>query len=57
MQGIEKDQLDQVIVQTYTYLSKAIATQGKTAMELNSSALVALVELRREVSADERDNG
>lgn len=54
MQGIDKDELDQVIAQTYKNLAKALGTHSKGAIELHSQALHALVELRREVAGEGR---
>lgn len=54
MEGIDRVEVDEVIVKTFGELKKAIDTYSKGSVELHSSALRALTLLREQVVSDER---
>ncbi|XAS74909.1 hypothetical protein V3G39_09505 [Dermatophilaceae bacterium Sec6.4] len=56
MEGIDKAEVDEVIVKAFLELKRAIDTHSKASVELYSSALLPLTMLRREIVADERDS-
>ncbi|MGO2004585.1 hypothetical protein ACTXOR_08230 [Arthrobacter rhombi] len=54
MDGIDRIEVDEVIVKTFGELKKAVDNYSKGSVELHSSALRALTLLREQVVADER---
>ena len=54
MNGIDKNDLDEVISTTYKELKTAIRNYTVSSMEVYSLTLRALVELRQQVVAEER---
>ncbi|MDK1473107.1 hypothetical protein QNO07_06675 [Streptomyces sp. 549] len=54
MNGIDKKDLDEVIVKTYNEVKTAVTTHSEKSIQMYSHALRALVELRAAVDADER---
>lgn len=56
MNGIDKDTLDEVIAKTFKEVRTAIDTHSEKSVHMYSQALRALVELRKQVVAEERDD-
>lgn len=54
MEGLDRAEVDELIVKTFGELKGAVGTYSKGSVELYSSALRALTLLRQEVVADER---
>ncbi|MGC5290619.1 hypothetical protein [Micromonospora sp. DT231] len=57
MNGIDKITLDEVVAKTFTELKTAIDTHSEKSIEMYSRALRALLELRAQVTAEERAAG
>lgn len=54
MDGIERAEVDELIVKTFGELKKAVNNYSKGSIELYSSTLRALVPLREQVVKDEQ---
>ena len=54
MNGIERAEVDELIVKTFGELKKAVNNYSKGSIELYSSTLRALVPLREQVVKDEQ---
>ncbi|MDB1087710.1 hypothetical protein PJ985_09035 [Streptomyces sp. ACA25] len=55
MNGIDRDELDEVIARTFNEVRTAVNTHSEKSILMYSQALRALVELRQQVVAEERD--
>ncbi|MEU6484233.1 hypothetical protein [Streptomyces sp. NPDC046887] len=57
MNGIDKQDLDQLIARTYDEVKTAVNSHSEKSLVMYSQALRTLVELRREITATERADG
>ncbi|MFE9168037.1 hypothetical protein [Streptomyces kebangsaanensis] len=57
MNGIDKNALDEVIAKTFKEVRTAIDTHSEKSVLMYSQALSALVELRKQVVAEECGDG
>ncbi|MGE9695480.1 MULTISPECIES: hypothetical protein [unclassified Streptomyces] len=57
MNGIDKKDLDEVIVKTYNEVKTAVSTHSEKSIHMYSEALRSLLELRRQVVQAESADG
>ncbi|WP_167367957.1 hypothetical protein [Streptomyces agglomeratus] len=56
MNGINKNDLDEVIAKTFKEVKTAVDTHSEKSIQMYSQALRALVELRQQILSEERAN-
>lgn len=54
MNGIDKNDLDEVIAKTFNEVKNAVNTHSEKSIQMYSHALRALVELRQQILSEER---
>lgn len=54
MNGIDKNDLDEVIAKTFNEVKTAVNTHSEKSIHMYSTALRALVELRQQILSEER---
>ncbi|WP_179166552.1 hypothetical protein [Streptomyces sp. CB03238] len=54
MNGIDKNDLDEVIAKTFNEVKTAVNSHSEKSIQMYSTALRALVELRQQILSEER---